>query len=199
VTLTGGRCVCNVSPMLLPELIERLHSLDACDESLAWLQTLSAESTLADAWRTCPRADWLAWLLSEVNLARTSTMGETQRALVAQFGGELAPLLADLVADCTAPEAGRAELERARGEWSDALYNSTEEAVAGACMALHDRYETPAGWWLLDAIDNALAGRGAMEVDRKRADEIRRAIADAIRETTAPETIAQGLRQRALG
>jgi len=185
--------------MLLPELIERLHSLDACDESLAWLRTLPAESTLADAWSTCPRADWLGWLLSEVELDRTPALGEAQRVLVARFGGELAPSLADLVADCTAPEAGSAEGKRADLTWRDAECSTTAEKVAGACLGLLNRYWPPAAVWMLNAIDQSLDGRGEVEISKERADEIRREIADAIRGTTDPETIAQALRQRALG
>lgn len=191
--------MCIVSFMLLSELIECLRSLDACDESLAWLRTLPAESTLADDWSACPRAEWLCWLLSEVNPDRTPAMGEAERVLVARFGGELAPSLADLVADCTAPGAGRAEGDRARQAWLDADCRSVVEAVAGACMALHDTYEAAAALFLLDAIDEALDGRGEVEISEERADEIRREIADAIRGTTDPETIAQALRQRAPG
>ena len=37
-----------------------LEVLDACEDGVAWART---QPTLAEAWETCERADWMLWLL----------------------------------------------------------------------------------------------------------------------------------------
>ena len=44
----------------------RLHERIACPEAVVWLQrecTTAGVCDLALAWDTCPRGDWLAWVL----------------------------------------------------------------------------------------------------------------------------------------
>lgn len=36
-----------------------LAKMGACDEALKWARG----KTLAQAWRTCPRGDWMVWLI----------------------------------------------------------------------------------------------------------------------------------------
>lgn len=46
------------------ELITICERLRACDESTAWLRSLTYE-TAAECWDTCERGDWMVWLLTK--------------------------------------------------------------------------------------------------------------------------------------
>ena len=50
--------------MNIRDLIARLRTLHACDESIAWLETLDPDAPAYAAWRSCERGDWLVWLVS---------------------------------------------------------------------------------------------------------------------------------------
>jgi len=45
--------------------LRHLAALDACHEARAWVAT---QPDAATAWATCPRADWLVWLLGELHI-----------------------------------------------------------------------------------------------------------------------------------
>ena len=49
--------------MTREELIAICVRLRACDESTAWLDSLTCE-TAAECWDACERGDWLVWLLT---------------------------------------------------------------------------------------------------------------------------------------
>ena len=76
-----------------------LGSIDACEEAIEWV----GERNAATAWRECPRADWLMWILG-ANADRPGwpTQGEVvrlacqcaRRALVNVPAGEERPRLA---------------------------------------------------------------------------------------------------------
>ena len=46
------------------QLKYKLDSLNACDESIEWLNERDAEQM----WNDCPRGDWMLWLLKKINL-----------------------------------------------------------------------------------------------------------------------------------
>ena len=49
--------------MPIPTVLEWLEGPGekACGDAREWLAMLPAESTMDDAWRLCPRADWMFW------------------------------------------------------------------------------------------------------------------------------------------
>lgn len=55
--------------MKVPDLIHILAERGACDSSRYWLATFPPEAPAYLAWRNCPRADWLAWLVDEEDVA----------------------------------------------------------------------------------------------------------------------------------
>jgi hypothetical protein len=56
-----------VNPQLASELFaDKLQQIDACDEAIEWVGSRSA----AEAWRDCPRGDWMLWLLARVGADR---------------------------------------------------------------------------------------------------------------------------------
>ena len=46
-----------------------LARMNACDESSRWLAVLPSDTTPESAWSTCPRGDWLVWLLGRLHRA----------------------------------------------------------------------------------------------------------------------------------
>jgi hypothetical protein len=54
-------------PMTKTELLKRLRELDACEESIAWLDELGV-ATAEQAWLACDRVDWLLWLAGHAGL-----------------------------------------------------------------------------------------------------------------------------------
>ncbi len=56
-----------MNPQLASELFaDKLQQIDACDEAIEWVGSRSA----AEAWRDCPRGDWMLWLLARVGADR---------------------------------------------------------------------------------------------------------------------------------
>ena len=53
---------------------------DACDEGLQWAK---AQDSYAEAWRTCTRIDWLAWLVSTLVRGRPKSSLAKQAASAA--------------------------------------------------------------------------------------------------------------------
>jgi len=43
---------------------EQLHKMDACHAARTWV----GDSTLEEAWTTCPRADWMLWLANRTSV-----------------------------------------------------------------------------------------------------------------------------------
>jgi hypothetical protein len=46
---------------MLTDFISHLESIEACDESIEWLQSLPSGTTPQWAWGLCDRGDWMAW------------------------------------------------------------------------------------------------------------------------------------------
>jgi hypothetical protein len=65
------------SPMTRDELIEKLNQLDACYESLAWVN--STPGTPRELWERCKNGEWLLWLIEAVG--RSFSFGSSRLIL----------------------------------------------------------------------------------------------------------------------
>ena len=114
---------------------EYLVSLDACAESVEWV----GDKTLAEAWATCERADWMLWLVSKIDGSytprlRLAACACARTSLKYVPAGEDRPRLAIKCAERYARgEATKDELAAARAAAWDAAW-----AAAGAAEAAWD-------------------------------------------------------------
>lgn len=47
-------------------LLQIMKDLDACSDASAWVRDTLAGNTPEEVWNSCPRGDWLVWLISEL-------------------------------------------------------------------------------------------------------------------------------------
>lgn len=107
-----------------------LEKLGACEDAQKWAEQFD---TLPDAWRACPRADWMLWLLGKM----TGTPGWPSHQTVVRLAcacarralryvpeGEERPRLAIEAAEAWAvnptPQNARAARDAARDAWAAA-------------------------------------------------------------------------------
>ncbi len=57
--------------------IDKLVSLNACGEAVAWCRT---RNSLADAWKHCTRGDWMLWLIGKTD--RSLPWSEERKPIV---------------------------------------------------------------------------------------------------------------------
>lgn len=112
----------------LPSYVSAIRDLGACEVACLWLQRCNYP-TLADAWRACPRGDWLLWLLA-------GQRGGSPRVL-AQAACDCAALaLAGLPPQETAPrQALEATWAWIRGEGTLKQVAKAAEDAAGSKAA----------------------------------------------------------------
>jgi len=70
------------------ELITICERLSACDESTAWLGSLTCE-TARECWDTCERGDWMVWLLTK---RPGVVMDRTLRLIAVDFARAVQPI-----------------------------------------------------------------------------------------------------------
>ena len=56
--------------MTRDELIEWCRTRGTCGEARRWLGSLHASASLADAWASCERGDWMLWLAATAGVDR---------------------------------------------------------------------------------------------------------------------------------
>jgi hypothetical protein len=49
-------------------LLNTLRTIEACNDSIAWMGSLPPDTTPETAWTICPRGDWLIWLLGRLHV-----------------------------------------------------------------------------------------------------------------------------------
>ena len=114
------------------KLIDQIAHLSPCPEAVEWL----GDRTLAQAWRTCPRGDWMLWLAGRLNIERKvlvrAAVECARPALKYVPKGEKRPAKALSVA--LAWTRGRATIEHVRTA-ADAAYDATAAYDAAAAHA----------------------------------------------------------------
>jgi len=112
---------------------KRLVKLGACSDAIAWV----GEKTLAEAWETCDRADWMLWLVRRIDGSYTPRLRLAACACARttlQYVpiGEHRPRLAIEVAERFARgEASADELAAARAAAGDAARAAALASMAG--------------------------------------------------------------------
>lgn len=76
------------------DYIKKLEQMNACDESIAWLEEKNFES-LQSAWDVCERGDWMLWLIGRT-INRTD---ETQLRKITLAKARCAKLVVHLMKD----------------------------------------------------------------------------------------------------
>ena len=107
-------------------LRKKLAELDACSPARDWV----GDKTLAEAWQTCQRGDWLLWLAAKANIDR--------RLLVLAACDCAEPALVYVPAGEDRP---RIAIETARA-WANG--EATLEAVSAAAFAAADAADAAA-------------------------------------------------------
>ena len=105
---------------------ERLFEMGACSEAVEWV----GDKTLAEAWVTCERADWMLWLVSKIDGSytpriRLAACACARTSLKYVPAGEDRPRLAIECAERYARgEATKDELAAARAAAWDAAWDA---------------------------------------------------------------------------
>lgn len=60
--------------------IDTLKRMNACGESIRWLESLPGDTILAQAWEACERGDWMLWLVGRTT--RSDPWSEERKPLV---------------------------------------------------------------------------------------------------------------------
>jgi len=137
------------------KLDKQLLALNACDDSREWARG----KTLAVAWRTCHRADWMLWLASRAEVPRQALVlaacacARTSLQYVKQ--GEERPLRAIEAAEDWA-RGGLTTLEQVR------------TAAYAAYAATYDAYAADAAYAAYDAAYAAYAADAYAPIDAAR-------------------------------
>ena len=114
--------------------IDKLRTLHACPEALAWVETRG----LKTSWRDCPRGDWMLWLAGALKVDRKLLVlaacdcAETALKFVPK--GEVRPARAIQTArDWCEGKATAADCRKA-ADAAEAIY-ATDAAIYAACAA----------------------------------------------------------------
>jgi len=116
---------------------EQLVEMDACAEAVEWV----GDKTLAEAWATCERADWMLWLVSKIDGSysprlRLAACACARTALKYVTPGDERPRLAIECAERYAiGEATQKELDAARDAARAAARTSAWAAARAAAGA----------------------------------------------------------------
>ena len=170
---------------------EQLVEMDACAEAVEWV----GDKTLAEAWATCERADWMLWLVSKIDGSytprlRLATCACARTSLKYVPAGEDRPRLAIECAERYARgEATKDELAAARaaaGAAAGAAAWAAARAAAGAAAgdAAGDAAGAAAGdaaWAAARAAAGAAAGAAAWAATLKEMADLVRQIIPEVR------------------
>jgi hypothetical protein len=106
---------------------EQLIAMNACNEAVEWV----GDKTLAQAWNTCKRGDWMGWLLAKLDIntrAAAADIAETVWHLI-EPQSQLACAWA---IDCARRGADDDEVAAARTAIEDAAWNAAGNAAWAA-------------------------------------------------------------------
>jgi len=116
---------------------ERLIEMDACAEAVEWV----GEKTMAEAWATCERADWMLWLVGKIDGSytprlRLAACACARTALKYVTPGDERPRLAIECAERFAMgEATQKELDAAWASARDAAWSAARDAEWAAAWS----------------------------------------------------------------
>ena len=138
----------------MTKILEALTRLGACDKPLAWIAHPENEGKSPDElWETCPRGDWLMWLVTEAgvprNLVAPAVCDCARLALPYVPDGENRPRLCIEAAEDYL--RGKATVEQVRAAYLDAVdagtnYCSAAYSVARALRTNADAANAAAGY-----------------------------------------------------
>lgn len=167
-------------------LLRILDSLDACDEARAWVAT---QPDAATAWATCPRGNWLVWVLGELHVR--GALSRQTLVLAACACAETALRHAPAYDDRPrlAIEAAR---RWARGEATVAEVRAASDAV-GVGVAACAAFESAAICAAFAAADAAAAEAAADAADAAADFASYPDSADAVRNAVPWETVVAAL------
>jgi hypothetical protein len=129
------------------DVIEMMQHLGACGDALSWLRSLPPDTTPRQAWRFCPRGEWLLWWLERMGCDPHWT-GAGACACVRGVW----PLLAD--------ERSRCAVE-VRERWNSGRASDEELAAARAAARAADGAAAWAAAWAADGAAARAAARAA--------------------------------------
>ena len=135
------------------KITDMLDDLGACEESLDWLKE-KKPSNVYQAWRSCPRGDWLLWFAAKIGVDRRLVV-----AAACEIARDALPIFEGKYPDDNRP---RKAIETAE-EWCKG--KATQEQVRMAAAAA-----TAAAWAAADAADAADAAADAAEAADAAAD-----------------------------
>lgn len=187
--------------MDIESLYWRLLKMDACEESLEWLEKYEGDDPAELAWEECERSDWMLWLVYELSIPAKD------RDMAADFAERVLPIW-EAWAKENAPEhfdAPRKAVEAVRSGGgahaaSRAAYAAAHAADRAACAARAARASAYAA--ASRASDAAYAAARVARVARAYAahgtyadayDAERKAQADIIRKYVTWEQVEDAL------
>jgi len=127
---------------------KRLIEMGACSEAVDWV----GDKTLAEAWATCERADWMLWLVSKIDGSysprlRLAACACARTSLKYVPAGEDRPRLAIECAERYARgEATKDELAAARAAAWDAAWDAALAAEASGAAEAAGAAAQAAAW-----------------------------------------------------
>ena len=160
--------------MKAAELTAKLRAMDACDTAIYWQTSKSLE----EVWNTCPRGDWMIWLLN-----RTTLKGNPIMCLIA---GHCANTVRHLMKDDRSIAAADAAIDYGEGRITrdELRYAAAAAAAAAAAFAAADAADAAGA----DADAAAAAAFAAADAADAADDAAFVAAADAARSSNRKKT-----------
>lgn len=145
------------------ELSEKLQELGACEDAILW----AAGKTLQEAWQTCPRGDWMLWLIEEAGMCQHTQIvlcaakcAQTALAHMDDRGKKCVAAALAYAKTGVMPEAAAdifSDAWRAVEEAKGPKEKHASEAAAWAIGAIWPKNENAASWAAFEA--QAIAGK----------------------------------------
>jgi len=162
------------------KITDMLDDLGACEESLDWLKE-KKPSNVYQAWRSCPRGDWLLWFAAKIGVDRRLVVAaacEIARDALPIFEGKYPDDNRPRKAIETAEEwcKGKATQEQVRMAAAAAAAAAADAAAAAAAADAADAWAAAwaaaadawaAAWAAADAADAADAAADAAAADAR--------------------------------
>lgn len=163
---------------------ERLAALKACPEAREWV----GKKTLAAAWKTCPRGDWMIWLSAKAGVDRRLIVEAACRCAESALGlvseGDERPINA--IATARRWICGEATLDEVRIAADAAPGSSAAAYAAYAAYAVNISYVAAYSCYLTAHAVNASAS--AADADAAAA-----VTADLVRQVVSSADVATAL------